>query len=103
MENKIDNIELKKAFTETFIILNQLNLYNRLPNEFKNYIEQNLIIEHKFSFNQKIPLFEQVDNKITKNLLTYIYINYINTDENVNKFFEEEIIKIINKTYTEDF
>lgn len=95
MENEI---KIREAFTETFIILNNLGLYNRLPNEFKKIIESNYDDNYKFSFNMDIPLFNQINNDITRNLITYIYINYINKDNNINNFFENEINDILNET-----
>ena len=95
MENEI---KIRKAFTETFTILNDLNLYNRLPNEFKTIIESNYDVNYKFSFNKNIPLFNQINNDITRNLITYIYINYINRDNNINHFFANEINDILHET-----
>ena len=92
MENEI---KIREAFTETFIILNELSLYNRLPNELKKIIESNYDSNYKFSFNKDIPLFNQINNDITRNLITYIYINYINKDN--NQFFENEINNILNE------
>ncbi len=92
MENEI---KIREAFTETFIILNELSLYNKLPNEFKKIIESNYDSNYKFSFNKDIPLFNQINNDITRNLITYIYINYINKDN--NQFFENEINNILNE------
>lgn len=94
MENKI---KISQAFTETFIILNNLGLYNRLPNELKKIIELNYDDNYKFSFNIDIPLFNQIDNDITRNLITYIYIKYINNDNNINILFENEINSILNE------
>ena len=92
MENKI---KIREAFTETFIILNELSLYNRLPNEFKKIIESNYDSNYKLSLNNDIHLFNQINNDITRNLITYIYINYINKDN--NQFFENEINNILNE------
>ena len=50
---------------------------------------------YKFSFNKDIPLFNQINNDITKNLITYIYVNYINKDN--NQYFENEINNILNE------
>lgn len=88
-------IKIREAFTETFIILNELNLYNKLPSEFKKIIESNYDNNYKFSFNKDIPLFNQINNDTTRNLITYIYINYINKDN--NQFFENEINNILNE------
>ena len=91
MENEI---KTKEAFTETFIILNELSMYNRLPRDFQRIIESNYYNNYKFSFNKNIPLFKQINNDITRNLITYIYINYIDKDN--KEFFENEINSIIN-------
>ena len=91
-------IKIRIAFTETFIILNDLNLYHRLPDAFKKIIESNYDDNYNFSFDKNIPLFNQIDNDITRNLITYIYINYINKDNNINNFFANEINDILNET-----
>ncbi len=70
----------KQALRETYIILNKLNLYERIPKEFQSYIEENQDENYESSFNQQIPLFEQVKNEDTKKLLTYFFIKYINTN-----------------------
>ncbi len=95
MENEI---KIRKAFTETFIILNDLNLYHRLPDALKTIIESNYDDNYNFSFDKNVPLFNQIDNDITRNLITYIYINYINKDNNINNFFANEINDILNET-----
>lgn len=70
----------KQALRETYIILNKLNLYDRIPKEFQNYIEENQDENYESSFNQQMPLFEQVKIEETKKLLTYLFIKYINTN-----------------------
>ena len=95
MENEI---KIRIAFTETFIILNDLNLYYRLPDALKTIIESNYDDNYNFSFDKNVPLFNQIDNDITRNLITYIYINYINKDNNINNFFANEINDILNET-----
>jgi len=91
MESKI---EIKNIFTEVHVILNELKLYDKIPNELKELIEYNLNNKYEFNFNKNIPLFNQVTNQTTRNLLTYIYINYIN---NNNKFLKNEIDDILNQ------
>lgn len=92
MENEI---KIKEAFTETFIILNELSLYNRLPSQLKKIIESNYDNNYIFSFNKDIPLFNQINNDITRNLITYVYINYISKDN--KQFFEQEINDLLNE------
>lgn len=93
MENEIKN---REAFTETFIILKELNLYDKLPSDFKKIIELNYDDNYKFSFDKNIPLFNQVNNDITRNLITYIYLNYINNDN--DQFIEKELKTILNES-----
>lgn len=93
MENEI---ELKNAFTETYIILNELKLFNKIPSELKKLMKENLNNNYNFRFNINVPLFNQVDNQITRNLLTYIYINYINNDSKTIEFLKNEIEDIFN-------
>ena len=88
--------EVKKSFTEVYIILNELNLYDKIPNELKVMIETDLDRNYIFTFNKEVPLFNQINNDITRNLLTYIYTNYIDKD---NKYIESEIKSILNVKY----
>lgn len=67
------------SFREVYIILNKLKLFNRIPKEFQNYIEENQNLEYEFDFNENIELYGQVKNEGTKSLLTYLFIKYINT------------------------
>ena len=93
METKIDN----NALTETYVILNKLKLYYKLPEEFQKYIEMNKNNDYNFDFNENMPLFNQLKNETTRNLISYIYIKYINDSEKNLKFFEKEIQDILNK------
>lgn len=88
------------ALSEIFIILNELKLYNKLPNEFRIYIEINKNNDHKFTFNRDILLFNQVENETTKILLSYIYINYINRDSKNNDFYLNQVKEILTKFET---
>lgn len=87
-------VEVRKAFTEAFVILTNLELYDRLPLEFKKVIESNMDVNHTFSFDKNIPLFNQVENNVTRNLITYIYVNYIDKDN--KEFFQDELNNILN-------
>lgn len=90
MENEV---KIREAFSETFIILNDLKLYNKLPDDFKKIIESYYDKNYKFSFNKDVPLFNQVNNDITRNLITYIYINYIDKDN--DSFIKSELDDIL--------
>ena len=91
MENKV----VRDAFKEAYIVLNELDLYKRLPVKLKSRIEETMDPNHTFSFDKNIPLFNQVNNDVTRNLLTYIYISYINNDNGTDEFFEDELNEII--------
>lgn len=93
MENIID----KNALAEIFIILNRLNLYNKLPIEFQEYININKNSDHKFDFNEKAPLLQQLSNSTTKNLLSYIHIKYIENSKENRGFFLNEVLEILEK------
>lgn len=91
MENEI---KIKRAFTETFVILNELNFYNKIPDELKMIIECNYDSNLIISFDKDIPLFNQISNDITRNLITYIYFTYIDKDN--SHFYESELNNIWN-------
>ena len=52
----------KKAYSETYIILKELELLNDLPDEVKQNLINNKANNYKFSFNQEIPLYEQIED-----------------------------------------
>ncbi len=83
MNNVID----RKAYYQTYVILKNLDLLNELPEEIKKFIINNSESDEEFSFDQDIPLFEQIDNEKTEALLSYIYLKYINKNE-----FEKNIL-----------
>lgn len=85
------------SFREVYVILNRLNLYNRIPKEIQDYIEENQNIQHKFDFNEKIPLYEQLDNEGTKGMLTYLFIKYINTNHVDAQNIKREMIELMKK------
>lgn len=91
MEQKMIN----EAFYEVYYILNELNLYYKLPVEFKNYIESNKSENYEFTFNKIEPLFDQVTNKFTRVLLSYIFVKYINVENENNEFFLDELCEIL--------
>ena len=68
----------KKAYLEAYIILKKLELLDELPSEIKENLINNRVNDYTFSFNQEIPLYEQIENEETKALLSYLYLKYIN-------------------------
>ena len=71
----------KKAYMETYIILKELELLNELPDEVKQNLINNKANNYKFSFNQEIPLYEQIEDDDTKALISYLYLKYINKNQ----------------------
>ncbi len=71
----------KKAYSETYIILKELELLNDLPDEVKQNLINNKANNYKFSFNQEIPLYEQIEDEDTKTLISYLYLKYINKNQ----------------------
>lgn len=93
LENKID----KNALTEVYIILMELNLFSKLPEEFQLFIVGNKNNDYMFTFDKKIPLFNQLENDTTRVLLSYIYIKYINNSASREVFLLNEVMDIIAK------
>lgn len=90
-DRKID----KNALTEVYVILNQLELYSKIPMEFQKYIYENKNNNYDFVFNKEVPLFNQLSNDTTRILLSYIYIKYINDSSEKTKFLLNEVIDIL--------
>lgn len=86
-----------KSCKELYVILNKLNLFYKLPEELQQYISNNQDISYKYDFNTDIPLIYQIKNETTKELISYIYLKYINTDVKekemlLNKYEQNEQI-----------
>lgn len=80
---------------ELYVILNKLNLFYKLPNELKQYIQENQNKLYKFDFNINLPLIYQLENENTKKYISYIYLKYINNSIEekkilLNKYEENE-------------
>lgn len=80
----MNNILDRKACYQAYVVLKELELLDELPNKVKTQIISNGDISdnsEKFSFDQSVPLFEQIDYEKTKVLLSYLYLKYINKNE----------------------
>lgn len=89
--NQIDTNALK----ETYVILNELNLFSKIPEEFQNYIIENKNDNYIFNFDKNVPLFEQLIDDKTKVLISYIYMKYLNKDTNNEVFLLKEVIDLL--------
>lgn len=94
---------------EIYVILKKLNLINKLPRQLLEYIYTNQDLFHKFDFDEEIPLIYQIDNEKTKEMITYIYLKYINKNNEekeylINKLESNEIKKqeILKEKYSVD-
>lgn len=99
----------KKAYYETYIILKNLDLIGEIPEEIRMQLINNGESDEQFSFDQNVPLFEQIDNEKTKALLSYLYLKYINknkTEKNMlfEKYKQNEVDNQneINEKYSTD-
>lgn len=93
-----DNYNIDKdTLKEVYVVLTRLNLFNRVPEEMRKYIEENQNKDHEFDFNEKALLFYQIENNQTKTFLTYLFMKYINTNEKDAKLCKEKIIDIMRK------
>lgn len=70
-----------KALREVYIILEKLNMLDKIPLEIRKYLENEQDISHEFTFNEKAPLIFQIENESTKVLLTYLVDKYINNQK----------------------
>ena len=82
---------------EVYVILTKLNLYNRLPEELREYIQGNQNINYNFDFNEKMPLYYQLSNNDTKDFLTFLFIKYINTNKKDEEYCKNAIIEVMNE------
>lgn len=96
MDMNQDNYSIDKdVCREVYIILTKLNLYNRIPEELRIYIEGTQNMAHDFEFNEEAPLFYQISDNQTKDFLTYIFIKYINTSKLDAEFCKNTVIEIM--------
>lgn len=81
MTNKIDNI----TCLEIYIILTELQLFERLPKEIQRYIINTKSNDHIFVFEKNMPIQFQTVNKNTMVVLSYLYLKYINENSEVKR------------------
>lgn len=95
-----------KVCKELYVILNKLNLFYKLPEDLQQYISNNQDALYKYDFNTDVPLIYQIENENTKELISYIYLKYINTnmqekDMLLNKYEQNE--QVHNKELAEKY
>lgn len=103
MDMNHDNYSIdKNVCRELYIILTKLNLYNKVPETLRKYVEENQNMEYNFDFNENTPLFYQISNEKTKDFLTYLFIKYINTSEADATYCRSTIVEIMKNVTSED-
>lgn len=81
MTNKIDNI----TCLEIYVILTELQLFEKLPKEIQRYIINTKSNDHIFVFEKNMPIQFQTVNKSTMVILSYLYLKYINENSEVKR------------------
>ena len=83
MTGQISAIACKKIY----VILNELNLFNNLPDDKQIFIREKRDPNYKFDYNKNMPLEEQIQDKETRIVLSYLFLKYINKDKQIKQVF----------------
>lgn len=81
MINNVSSI----ACTNIYCILNELNIFNKLPEDKQKYIvkhKENYIVR----FNKNVPIQFQINDKETMVVLSYLFLKYINDSADTKKY-----------------
>lgn len=81
----------KEAYTETFIVLETLDLLKNLPQNVLDAIKNNIIPNYKFYIDKDVPIKFQITNKDTLSLLSYLYIRYFCDNQEEKNMLKEKI------------
>lgn len=92
MTGQISSITCEKIY----IIMNELNLFKELPVEKQLLIEEKRDKNYQFEYDTNIPLKQQVQDKETMIVLSYLFLKYINKDKKIkqillNRYKDNEI------------
>ena len=76
--------------------MKELNLFKELPNEKQLFIEEKRDKNCKFEYDTNIPLKQQIRDKETMIVLSYLFLKYINKDKKIkqillNRYKDNEI------------
>ena len=89
------------VYTESYIILEKLNLLNSIPLNIYELIKNNYNENINFKYIDGLPLEYQPLSRETKIFLTYLYIKYICKSSNEKDQYKHLIIKNTQKNDTE--
>ena len=82
-----------KSCKEIYVILNKLGLFYKLPRELKEYISENQSSSYEYDFNIDLPLIYQINNEKTKEYISYLFLKYINDNDNEKRILLEKYEK----------
>ena len=84
--------QMTKMYSESYIVLDKLNLIDSIPTEIYNIIKENYDNNINFTYIDNFPLEYQPLSKETRKFLTYLYIKYICKSENEINQYKREIV-----------
>lgn len=82
-----------KSCKEIYVILNKLGLFYKLPRELKEYISENQSSSYEYDFNIDLPLIYQINNEKTKEYISYLFLKYINDNDDEKRILLEKYEK----------
>ena len=77
------------------------NLLEKIPNNFINFIHENMDNSYIININPNVKLNEQILLPETENILTLIYLSYWATNEEKEEYYNNQKVKV--KSYDEIF
>ena len=79
-----------KSCKEIYVILKKLELFYKLPRELKEYISENQSLSYEYDFNIDLPLIYQINNEKTKEYISYLFLKYINNNDDEKRILLEK-------------
>lgn len=80
-----------RVYTETYIVLEKLDLLKDLPDSLQELIEKNYDEYITFVYNDALPLEYQALSQETRTYLTYLYIKYFCKSSDERKQYQKII------------
>ena len=97
------------VINESYIVLEKLNLLEKIPEDVLNYLKANVVENYSFTVDVNIPLDLQIENENTKVYLSYLFLKYINDQKEEKEFlldmYKENQVKedkLIREKYNPD-
>lgn len=85
----------RNALTEVNAVINnsQEDIINRIPNRFKNFINQNMNNSYSVDIQPDKSILEQNISNEAKSIIALIYRDYICSETERNELIKKEILK----------